>query len=125
VHEKRIEIRWRDLDPANHVNNAVFLTYLEEVRDEWLAARLGDGWDYLLARVAIDFRREITQADDEVIARCKLARIGTSSVTTREEIYASGELAAEAEAVVVARDRDSRASRPLDESERLALEREP
>jgi acyl-CoA thioester hydrolase len=30
VHEKRIEIRWRDLDAAGHVNNAVFLTYLEE-----------------------------------------------------------------------------------------------
>jgi acyl-CoA thioester hydrolase len=125
VHEKRIEIRWRDLDPANHVNNAVFLTYLEEVRDEWLAERLGAGWDYLLARVAIDFRREITQADDEVVARCSLARIGTSSVTTREEIYAGGELAAEAEAVVVVRDRDSGRPRPLDEHERLALERDP
>ena len=125
MHEKRIEIRWRDLDPANHVNNAVFLTYLEEVRDEWLAERLGAGWDYLLARVAIDFRREITQADDEVVARCSLARIGTSSVTTREEIYAGGELAAAAEAVVVARDRDSGRSRPLDGHERLALERDP
>jgi acyl-CoA thioester hydrolase len=125
VHEKRIEIRWRDLDPSNHVNNAVFLTYLEEARDEWLAERLGAGWDYLLARVAIDFRREITQADEEVVARCSLARIGVSSVTTREEIYASGELAAEAEAIVVARDRDSGGSRPIDERERVALEREP
>ena len=30
MHEKEIEIRWRDLDPYGHVNHAVFLTYLEE-----------------------------------------------------------------------------------------------
>src|SRR4029079_15408617 len=33
VHEKQIEIRWRDQDAYGHVNNAVYLTYLEEVRD--------------------------------------------------------------------------------------------
>jgi len=40
VHEKRIEVRWRDVDNYGHVNNAVYLTYLEEVRDEWLARTL-------------------------------------------------------------------------------------
>jgi hypothetical protein len=39
VHEKQIEIRWRDQDAYGHVNNAVYLTYLEEVRDEWLERR--------------------------------------------------------------------------------------
>jgi acyl-ACP thioesterase len=32
-HEKQIEVRWRDLDSYGHVNNVVFLTYLEEARD--------------------------------------------------------------------------------------------
>ena len=36
--EKRIEIRWRDVDAYQHVNNAVYATYLEECRDEWLEA---------------------------------------------------------------------------------------
>ena len=125
MHEKRIEIRWRDLDAYNHVNNAVYLTYLEEARDEWLEQALGqDGaaWGYVLARVAIDFRRELRQEHDEVIATCTLARLGTSSVTTREELrLADGELAAEAEAVLVAVDPDSRESRPLSEQERTAL----
>jgi acyl-CoA thioesterase FadM len=73
--------------------------------------------------VAIDFRRELRQEDDEVVASCALARLGTSSVTTREELRtANGELAAEAEAVLVAQDRESRKTRPLSEDERLALE---
>ena len=54
VHEKQIEIRWRDQDAYGHVNNAVYLTYLEEVRDEWLERALGeagDAWGYVTARV--------------------------------------------------------------------------
>jgi acyl-CoA thioester hydrolase len=127
IHEKRIEIRWRDVDAYRHVNNAVYATYLEECRDEWLEAvleREGDLWGFVLARVAIDFRRELRQEDDTVLVRCRLERIGNSSVATREEIAKeSGELAAEAEAVLVARDQATGRSRPLSDAERAAFER--
>jgi acyl-CoA thioester hydrolase len=132
VHEKMIEIRWRDVDQYGHVNNAVFLTYLEEVRDEWLARALRDAsapgesvWDYVVARVEIDFRREIVPSDDEVVATCELEGIGTSSVRTRERIRTrAGEIAADARAVLVARDRDANRSRPITDEERAAFERE-
>jgi acyl-CoA thioester hydrolase len=127
IHEKRIEIRWRDLDTFGHVNNAVYLTYLEETRDEWVARVTGDPdaiSAYVLARVAIDFRRELTLADDAVVGRCRLERIGRSSVHTHEELITeNGELVAEAEAVLVARDAASGRSRPLTEDERAAYER--
>ncbi len=129
MHEKSIEIRWRDQDAYGHVNNAVFLTYLEEVRDEWLCCITGhdesDQWDYLLVRVEIDFRRELRQADGEIVARCGLLEIGRSSVRTREELRTrEGELAAEAQAVVVAFDAAAGRSRPLTDDERAAFERE-
>jgi acyl-CoA thioester hydrolase len=126
-HEKQIEIRWRDLDVYGHVNHVVYLTYLEEARDEWLGSTLGDGaqvWDYFVARVAIDYRRELALTDDVVVARCGLGSIGTSSLRTREQIVTrAGELAAEAEAVLVARDPETGRSRPLTADERAALER--
>lgn len=128
MHEKRIEIRWRDLDALGHVNNGVYLTFLEEARDEWLDRVLGQGgqsWGYVLARVELDFRRELTQADDEVLVRISLLRIGTSSLRTREEILTlDGTVAASAEAVLVARDDERRGSRPLGADERALLERE-
>jgi len=108
------------------VNNAVYSTYLEECRDEWLDRALGDpegSWDFVLARVAIDFRRELRLEDEEVLVRCALARIGTASVMTTEAILAGSEVAAEAEAVLVARKRDRDGSRPLTQAEREALER--
>ena len=126
MHEKRIEIRWRDLDAFRHVNNAVYATYLEECRDElWeqVLDGVGDPWDFVIGRVAIDYRHELVQEDDAVVVRCRVERIGTSSVTLREEIStAAGTLAAEAEAVLVARDPETGRSRPLTEGERAAFE---
>ena len=126
MHEKEIEIRWRDMDAYGHVNHAVFATYLEEVRDEWLERALGrdaDLWDYVVARVAINYRRELTLEDDRVRARCGFGSLGTSSVRTREElVVGDGEVAAEAEAVLVARDPETRRPRPLTDAERARLE---
>jgi acyl-CoA thioester hydrolase len=126
THEKRVEIRWSDVDAYMHVNNAVYATYLEECRDEWVdraLGELGDAWDFVLARLAIDFRRELRLEDEEVVVSCTLERIGNSSVTLSEEIRTrEGELSAEAEAVLVARDRELGRSRPLTEAEREAFE---
>jgi acyl-CoA thioester hydrolase len=125
-HEKEIEIRWRDLDVYGHVNHVVFLTYLEEARDEWLGLALGDParvWSYVVARIEIDYRRELRLEDDIVLARCALERIGTSSVGTREVLVTrAGEVVAEAQAVLVARDEETGRSRPLLADERAAFE---
>jgi len=127
THEKRVEIRWSDVDAYLHVNNAVYATYLEECRDEWVDATLGDAgdsWDFVLARVAIDFRRELRLEDEEVVVSCTLARIGNSSIALREQIRTrEGELSAESEAVLVARDRERGRSRLLTDDERAAFER--
>ena len=127
THEKEIEIRWRDLDAFNHVNHVVFLTYLEEVRDEWLGRVLEDPalvWGYVIARVEIDYRRELTLADEVVMARCSLERLGTKSVTTSESVLTrTGETVAEAKTVLVARDEKTGSSRVISERERGAFGR--
>jgi acyl-CoA thioester hydrolase len=127
THEKEIEIRWRDLDAFGHVNHIVFLTYLEEVRDEWLGRVLADPalvWGYVIARVEIDYRRELTLEDDVIVARCSLERLGTKSVTTSESIVTrDGELAAGAKAVLVAREEKTGKSRVISDDERAAFER--
>jgi acyl-CoA thioester hydrolase len=127
VIEKQIEIRWADLDAFSHVNNAVYLTYLEETRDSWLEAMVPKGrstWDYVVVRVAIDFRRELREEDGFVLASCRLVRLGRSSIVTHEDVRTlDGELAAEAEVVMVARDAETGRSRPLTPEEREAFER--
>jgi acyl-CoA thioester hydrolase len=129
VLELRLRIRWRDMDAYGHVNNGVYLNYLEEARDAWVEKVLGpvadDVWHFVLARVAIDFRNELKQSDGDIVVRCGLRSVGRSSIRTHEEIRTlDGTLAAGAAAVIVPRDPATGASRPLTEEERAALESE-
>src|SRR5687767_6792054 len=116
--EKRIEIRWRDLDAYGHVNQAVYLTYAEEVLDAWFRDRFGrssgEVWDYVARRTTIEYRSELRLADVTVIGSVELVRLGTTSVTTKTTLRAeSGEIAAEVENVVVVIDGKGGAARPL------------
>jgi acyl-CoA thioester hydrolase len=120
VYTKRVEIRWRDMDAFRHVNNAVYLTYLEEARDEWFLEVLGNGLllnDFVLARCAVDYRSPLTQDDGYVDVELRCTRVGRSSVTTGERVIAvsDGRVAAEAEGVLVHYDWESRTSKPLSE----------
>ena len=63
-----LDLRWRDLDAFNHVNNSSFLTFLEEARIRWFAS-LGTEWVTdtiapLLAAVQINYRRPIPYPSD-------------------------------------------------------------
>jgi acyl-CoA thioester hydrolase len=120
----RIKVRWADMDAYGHVNNAVFLNYLEEARD-LLSTRLFDaaGYDFVLVRVAIDFRHEVTQDDGEVVVTSWVTGYGRSSVRTAEEIrFADGRLSASAESVLVPRNESGDGSRPLTDAERQRLD---
>jgi len=119
-----IPIRWRDVDNYGHVNNAVYLTYLEEARDGWVRETLGPEVDFVIVRIAIDYRRELSQDDVEVTVSCRGVGYGTSSIRTAEEIVAkAGWVAAASESVIVAHDASARSSRPLTDEERETLDR--
>jgi acyl-CoA thioester hydrolase len=126
--EKRIDIRWRDLDSLGHVNQAVYQTYGEEIVDAWFREVLGlpegEVWDYVVVRLATDYLSELRLADQQVVGTARLVRLGTSSVTIALELRAAsdGRVAAETECVFVTWDRATRSPRPISEHERTLLE---
>lgn len=84
-------VRWRDLDAFNHVNNASFLTFIEEARLRWFATLPGPWLDAaiapLLAALQINYRKPIEwPAALAVELRCE--RIGNTSVTLAHRIVA-------------------------------------
>ena len=124
--EKRIEIRWRDLDAYGHVNQAVYLTFAEEALDYWfrniLGLRPGEVWDYVVARTTIEYRSELTHADLHAVGKATLVELGRTSVTAKISLEAAdGRLAAEVVTVVVAVDPASRRPRAVTDAERAAL----
>lgn len=124
--EVTVHIRWRDMDNYGHVNNAVYLNYLEECRDRMIEGLFGadEAWDFVLAHVGIDFRDQLTQDDGDVVVRCEVTGFGRSSIRTRERIEKpDGTLAAEAKAVIVPRSPEESSSRRLTDAERVVLQR--
>jgi len=66
------QVRFRDLDPMGHVNNAVFLTYIEQARVAFLAevgAATGlEDMNLIVARVEIDFKAPVRLGQEVEIA---------------------------------------------------------
>lgn len=80
-----IVVRYGDLDPQGHVNNAAYLTYLEHARVNYI--RHLDLWDgksflkigFILARVELDYKAPILMTD-EVEVGIRTSRLGNKSL---------------------------------------------
>ena len=119
--------RFRDLDPMGHVNNAVFLTWIENARIEFLRA-LGafEGVDgtqmtMILARAEIDFRSPVT-FDEQVDVGVRVSRFGTKSFDLEYEVRVGERSVAEAKTVLVAYDYATKSAKeiPTEWRQRLA-----
>jgi acyl-CoA thioester hydrolase len=122
---QRREVEFRDVDTAEHVNNAVYLTYLETARIGYLREALGDGFLYrlslILAHIAVDFRSPARFSETLEIGS-RVPQIGTKSFAMEHEVRAGdGRLVAEASSVLVAFDYEADASMPVPEEWRRRL----
>jgi acyl-CoA thioester hydrolase len=116
----RETVRFRDVDSMGHVNNAVFLTYLEEARIAYLLPLGAEVSSMILARVEIDFRAPLRMGD-EIEIGVRPADVGTKSFELEYELRSGNAVAAEAKTVIVSFDYESGRSIELPESWREAL----
>ncbi|MDP9399437.1 MAG: acyl-CoA thioesterase [Actinomycetota bacterium] len=120
-----LPLRHRDLDTLGHLNQAVYHELLEEVRSAFLREVLPDlsPAGYVLARVELDYRREVTAAHRTVTGEARVSGFGRSRVELEQRLLRPDDaVAAQGRFVVVAWDGAARRSRPLDDRERKALE---
>src|SRR6185295_13823241 len=79
-----INIRFSDFDLIGHVNNAVYLTYLEEARIRYFEKVIAEeniDWTQdgmILAKMVIDFKLPITGYLNYFVS-ARVSRIGTKS----------------------------------------------
>ncbi len=125
VHE--IVPRFRDTDAMGHINNAVYVTYLEVARQVYWA-RLDEHSDYrrvpfILAHVDIDFRSEAL-VSEVLEAGIRLAWIGGKSFSFIYRIWEknSGRTVVEASTVQVCYDYAAKQTLPMPEALRRSLE---
>jgi acyl-CoA thioester hydrolase len=108
-----VEARWRDLDALNHVNNAVYFTYLEQARVGYLQelGLLPDapwGIGFILAEAHCRFTSPLTLGE-RVTVRIRASELGRSSFIFEYRVEGEdGRLAAEARTTQVCYDYDDR-----------------
>ncbi len=85
----RLDVRWRDLDAFNHVNNSTYLTYLEEARLQWLRHVPGPWFDEqsmpVLAASELNYRLPI-EWPAQLAVELFCARLGNSSLALAHRI---------------------------------------
>jgi acyl-CoA thioester hydrolase len=107
----RETVRFRDVDAMGHVNNAVFLTYIEEARIAFLLRFDARVTDMIMARAEIDFRAPLRDGD-EIEIGVRPAGVGTKSFELEYEVRSPSALAAQAKTVIVSYDYE--AGRPVE-----------
>lgn len=104
-------IRYADMDRQGHVNNAVYSTFFESGRvDLFRDPRSGldiPDVEYVLARIEIDYLRELRWPGTVQIGT-GVARIGRTSVVLDQAVFSDGACAAVAKALMVLMDSATR-----------------
>lgn len=115
-----VQVRFSDTDALGHVNNAVYLSYLELARLEYLKRCLGvtshERFDVIVARIEIDYRSPV-RIGESLTVGTRVTRLGGASfdMDYRIEEAATARLVAQAKSVMVRFDyRENRVKR-LDE----------
>lgn len=91
-HWKILDVRFRDLDPLNHVNNSVFNTYFEEARIDFIhhvpemKASMNEGKSFILSHLEMDYVSPV-YGGERILVGSSMKEIGNSSVKGIQALY--------------------------------------
>ena len=111
-------VRFADLDPNQHVNNAVYATYFETGRVTLMKDRsyglMPDGVSWIMVRLDIHFRAEL-RWPGTIEMGLGVVKFGRTSVTFDQVVFSEGKCIASAQSVSVLLDEATRKPTPLTE----------
>lgn len=113
--ETSFDPRYPDLDVNGHVNQAVYLSYLEQARTKYWEEVIGirhDRTPVAVVRQEIEYEAPI-RIDQEVTVAQRIAELGRTSMQIEYEVRADGTVAATAEVVLLALDRERGEAIPI------------
>jgi len=109
-------VRFADLDPNQHVNNAVYATYFETGRVTLMKDRsyglMPEGLGWIMVRIDIHFRAEL-HWPGKIELGLGVAKFGRTSVSFDQVVFSEGKCVASARAITVLIDEVTRKPVPL------------
>src|SRR6202163_5101866 len=119
-------VRFADLDPNQHVNNAVYATYFETGRVTLMKDRsfglMPPGLAWIMVRLDIHFRAEL-RWPGTIELGLGVAKFGRTCVTFDQVVFSDGKCVASAQSVTVLIDESTRKPTPLTREIREKLQR--
>lgn len=123
-----ITVRYGDLDPQGHVNNARYLTFMEQARVSYarqLGLWQGDSFlnfGMIMADVHVTFRAAILWGQD-IRVGMRISRLGTKSMDSLYVIEDApgGHILADGSSVLVAYDYHAQSTIPIPDEWRHAI----
>ena len=110
-------VRWDDIDAFGHVNNAKYLTYIQEARFLWAPIV-----EMVVARAEVDYIAPIYEGGRFYDVNLWVESIGNSSFSMGYEVVGdNGVIHAKVKTVQVAVSMETKKSRPLTDKEREFL----
>jgi len=120
------KVRYADTDRQGHVNNAVFNTFLETGRVEFLYDPANpltdDGAAFVIANLTLRFVSE-AHWPGRIDIGTGVTKVGNSSLTLAQALFQDGRCVATAETVIVQMNEETRKSHPLTDAARAFLDR--
>ncbi|MGY4278218.1 acyl-CoA thioesterase [Streptomyces sp. M18.1] len=121
-HIYRCPLRWADMDAYGHVNNVVFLRYLEEARIDFLFRPDKDFQQgSVVARHEIDYKRQLVHRHHPVDVELWVTEIRAAAFTLAYEVKDGDEIYVRASTVIVPFDFEAQRPRRLTAEEREFL----
>jgi acyl-CoA thioester hydrolase len=120
----KIEVRYRDLDPNEHVNHAVYASYLEHARTKYyedVLDKKSTDLDHVIVSVSIDYHASVGLGDI-LSVEIYVDKIGRSSVERRYDVRCNGDIVATGKTTHVFIDRNTNKPKPVPEEHRSKLE---
>jgi acyl-CoA thioester hydrolase len=119
-------VRFADLDPNQHVNNAVYATYFETGRVTLMKdlkyGLMPEGLAWIMVRLDIHFRAEL-KWPGTIEMGLGVSKFGRTSVTFDQVVFSEGRCVASSQSVSVLIDEISRRPVPLTDEIKKNFER--
>jgi acyl-CoA thioester hydrolase len=135
-HVTTCQVRWIDIDAYRHVNNTVFLRYLEQARLEmigevgpqpgtppaWIGPDAEPGDSFVIAEIEAVYKRPLFFRPEPVYVHSVVTHLGNTSFRVSHELRDEQHSYLTAESRLVCINTQTARPRPLRASERAYLE---
>ena len=126
MYQIEINPRFKDTDALGHINNASFITWIEEARrpvfKEFNPDLSIEKWNLIIARVEMDFVAQCYYGK-KVVINSSIEKIGTSSLTIYHDLFQEETKIAQGKSILVYFDYTKNKSMPIPEDIKQSLKK--